>query len=65
MHTRIDKVYDEEKSKLLAELRDFETVALTTDTWTSNSVGPHALYTSVEKHLLIRVTGYSIGRSTD
>ena len=38
---RIDKVYDEEKSK------------------------PHALYTSVEKRLLIRVTGYSIGRSTD
>ena len=34
---RIDKVYDEEKSKLLVELRDVETVALTTDTWTSNS----------------------------
>ena len=27
--------------------------------------GPHALYTSVEKRILIRVTGYSIGRSTD
>ena len=39
---RIDKVYDEEKSKLLVELRDV-----------------------VEKRLLIRVTGYSIGRSTD
>ena len=30
-------IYDEEKSKLLVELRDVETVALTTDTWTSNS----------------------------
>ena len=34
---RIVKVYDEEKSKRLVELRDVETGALTTDIWTSNS----------------------------
>ena len=44
---RIDKVYDEEKSKLLVELRDVETVALTTDTWTSNST---TSYITVTEH---------------
>ena len=44
---RTDKVYDEEKSKLPVELRDVATVALTTDTWTSNST---ASYITVTEH---------------
>ncbi|KAK3108156.1 hypothetical protein FSP39_002157 [Pinctada imbricata] len=50
---RIDKVYDEEKSKFLVELRDVETVALTTDTWTSNSTTSYITVT--EHHIDIKV----------
>jgi hypothetical protein len=35
---RIDLIYEDQKAKLIANLNETDTVALTTDTWTSNSI---------------------------
>lgn len=37
IRARIEKKYDEERRRLLSQLEDVTSVAITTDTWTSNS----------------------------